>query len=133
MAIRYPEVLSIEEPARSFSWTDRDTMLYALAVGMGEDPTSRDELPFVYEKNLKALPTLATVVAWGAGISAERIGLNRALTVHGEESVTWHRPMPAVGTVVASSRVVAAYDKGDKGAVVERETQLRDADGTLLV
>ena len=133
MAIRYPDVLSIEEPARAFSWSDRDTMLYALAVGMGEDPTRREELPFVYEKNLKALPTLATVVASGASIGAERMGLNPALMVHGEESVTWHRPMPAAGTVLASSRVVAAYDKGDKGAVVEREMQLRDTGGTLLV
>jgi acyl dehydratase len=133
MAIRYPEVLSIEEPGRTFSWSDRDTMLYALAIGMGSDPDNRDELPFVYEKNLKAVPTLATVVAWGANIGADRMGLNRALTVHGEESITWHRPVPAAGTVVATSRVVAAYDKGEKGAVIEREMQLRDVDGTLLV
>jgi acyl dehydratase len=133
VAIRYPEVLSISEPARTYSWSDRETMLYALAVGMGGDPENRDELPFVYEKHLKAVPTLATVVAWGANIGAERLGLNRALTVHGEESVTWHRPMAAAGSVLASSRVVAVYDKGERGAVIERETQLRDADGTLLV
>jgi acyl dehydratase len=133
MPIRYPEILSIEEPGRTFSWSDRDTMLYALAIGMGSDPDNGDELPFVYEKNLKAVPTLATVVAWGANIGAERIGLNRALTVHGEESITWHRPIAAAGSVIASSRVVAAYDKGEKGAVVEREMQLRDVDGTLLV
>ena len=133
MAIRYPEVLSIAEPGRTFSWTDRDTMLYALAIGMGGDPGNGEELPFVYEKNLKAVPTLATVVAWGANIGPEKIGLNRALTVHGEESITWHRPMPAAGSVIASSRVVAAYDKGQKGAVVEREMQLRDVDGMLLV
>ena len=133
MAIRYPEILSIEEPARTFSWSDRETILYALAIGMGSDPDNGDELPFVYEKNLKAIPTLATVVAWGANIGPERLGLNRARTVHGEESITWHRPIPATGSVVASSRVVAAYDKGEKGAVVEREMQLRDADGTLLV
>ena len=108
-------------------------MLYALAIGMGSDPENGDELAFVYEKNLKAVPTLATVVAWGANLGAERLGLNRALTVHGEESITWHRPLPAAGSVIATSRVVAAYDKGEKGAVVEREMQLRDAHGTLLV
>jgi acyl dehydratase len=133
MAIRYPEILSIVEPARAFSWSDRETILYALAIGMGSDPRNGEELPFVYEKNLKAVPTLATVVAWGANIGAERLGLNRARTVHGEESIAWHRPLPATGSVIASSRVLAAYDKGEKGAVVEREMQLRDADGTLLV
>ena len=133
MAIRYPEILSIEEPARTLSWSDRETILYALAIGMGADPENGDELPFVYEKNLKAVPTLATVVSWGANIGAEKMGLNRALTVHGEESITWHQPLPATGSVIAKSRVAAAYDKGEKGAVVEREMQLRDADGTLLV
>jgi acyl dehydratase len=133
MAIQYPEILSIQEPARSFSWGDRETMLYALAIGMGSDPNDADELRFVYERNLKAVPSFATVVAWGANIGAEKLGLNRALTVHGEESITWHRPMAAAGSVIASSRVVAVYDKGEKGAVVERETQLRDVDGTLLV
>jgi acyl dehydratase len=133
MAIRYPEILSIEEPARTLSWSDRETILYALAIGMGDDPENGDELPFVYEKNLKAVPTLATVVSWGANIGAEKMGLNRALTVHGEESITWHQPLPATGSVIAKSRVAAAYDKGEKGAVVEREMQLRDADGTLLV
>ena len=133
MAIRYPEVLSIQEPGRTFSWSDRETMLYALAIGMGGDPNNGDELPFVYEQNLKAVPTLATVVAWGANIGAEKLGLNRALTVHGEESITWHRPISAAGSVIASSRVVAVYDKGEKGAVIERETQLRDLDGTPLV
>lgn len=133
MAIRYPEILSIEEPARTYSWSDREAMLYALSIGLGSEPDKDDELPFVYEKNLKAVPTLATVVAWGANIGAERLGLNRALTVHGEESIIWHKPLPAAGSVIAGSRVTAAYDKGEKGAVVEREMQLRDIDGTLLV
>jgi acyl dehydratase len=133
MAIRYPDILSIQQPGRTFSWDERDTMLYALAIGMGSDADNSDELPFVYEQNLKAVPTLATVVAWGANIGAEQLGLNRARTVHGEESITWHRPIAASGSVIASSRVAAVYDKGEKGAVIERETQLRDLDGALLV
>ena len=34
-------------------------MLYALGVGLGHDPLNADELAFVYEKNLKVLPTFA--------------------------------------------------------------------------
>ena len=127
MPIDYPSVLDLKEQGKRFSWSERDTMLYALAVGMGSDPLDRNELPFVYEKNLKALPTLAAVVAWGAGISPERLGLNRRQTLHGEEAVTLHRPIPCAGDVIAASRVVAVYDKGERGAVVERETCLTDA------
>jgi len=67
-------VLDLKEQGRRFSWSERDTMLYALAVEWVRIRLDRNELPFVYEKNLKALPTLAAVVAWGAGISAERLG-----------------------------------------------------------
>lgn len=134
MPLHYPSILQLRDTGRRFSWTDRETMLYALAVGMGRDPLNPDELPFVYEKNLKALPTLATVVAWGAGITPEQIGIDRHRTLHGEESLVLHRCLPPYGAVVADSRVVAVYDKGEKGAVIERETVLRDAvTGELLV
>jgi acyl dehydratase len=125
--IDYSSVLDLKEEGKRFSWSERDTMLYALAVGMGSDPLDRNELPFVYEKNLKALPTLAAVVAWGAGITAERLGLDRRQTLHGEEAVTLHRPIPCTGEVIAASRVAAVYDKGERGAVIERETCLTDA------
>jgi acyl dehydratase len=127
MPIDYPAVLDLKETGRRFSWTDRDTILYALAIGMGANPLDRDELPFVYEKNLKAVPTLAAVIAWGAGIAPDRIGLDRPRTLHGEEAVILHRSLPSAGEVIADSRVVAVYDKGDKGAVIERETVLNDA------
>jgi acyl dehydratase len=127
MPIDYPAVLDLKETGRRFSWTDRDTMLYALAIGMGDDPLDRDQLPFVYEKNLKVVPTFAAVVAWGAGISPDRIGLDRRRTLHGEEAVTLHREIPSAGEIIADSRVVAVYDKGEKGAVIARETVLADA------
>ena len=39
-------------------------MLYALGVGLGQDPMNEDELAFVYEKNLKVLPTMAAVLGY---------------------------------------------------------------------
>jgi acyl dehydratase len=127
MAIDYPAILQLKDQGRRFTWSDRDTMLYALAIGLGADPLNRDELPFVFEKGLRAMPTLATVIAWGASIPAERLGTDRGQTFHGEESLTLHAPLPVTGEVIADSRVCAVYDKGDKGAVIERETILRDA------
>jgi hypothetical protein len=38
--------------------TERDTILYALGLGFGEDPTDRKELAFVYEDGLKAVPSM---------------------------------------------------------------------------
>jgi acyl dehydratase len=133
MAIDYPAILELKDQGRRFSWSDRETILYALAIGMGADPLDRELLPFVYERNLKAMPTLATVIAWGASIPADRLGTDRRHTLHGEESLTLHSPLPAAGEVVADSRVRAVYDKGEKGAVIERETILRDAVSGVLI
>ncbi|MGF6999353.1 MaoC/PaaZ C-terminal domain-containing protein [Paraburkholderia sp. GAS32] len=127
MPIQYPAVLDLKEEGRQFSWTERETMLYGLAIGMGGDPLDRRELPFVYEVGLLAVPTFAAVAAWGAGISPEQIGVDRGKTLHGEEGLIVHKPIPVQGRVVADSRVVAVYDKGKgKGAVIQRETVLRD-------
>ena len=40
----------------------RDSMLYALGVGLGADPLDRDQLRFVYEKDLQTVPTMCTVL-----------------------------------------------------------------------
>ena len=70
MPIYYPDILDQRTPARTFTYGDKDVMLYALGVGMGQDPMNETELPFVYEKNLKVIPTAATVLAAGARASA---------------------------------------------------------------
>lgn len=129
MPIQYPEILSLEENGRTFSYDERDTMLYALAIGMGRDPHNAEELAFVYDKGLKAMPSLATTVAWGAGVGTDRLGVNYKRVLHGEEEIVFHRPMPVAARLLTDSGIAEVFDKGaDKGAVVQRRTVLRDAD-----
>ena len=45
-------------------YTERDTILYALGVGIGHDPLDRDALRYVYEDGLQALPTMAVVLGY---------------------------------------------------------------------
>ncbi|MBP2229433.1 acyl dehydratase [Azospirillum agricola] len=107
------------------SWSERDAMLYALGVGMGADPMDGNELPFVYERGLKALPTFAIVPTFAGG-PLFRIGLDTRYLLHGEQAVTLHRPMPASGTGTVEGRMVGAWDKGaGKGAVFAQEKILR--------
>ena len=131
MPIDYPAILDLTETGKKFTHTDRETMLYALGLGYGCDPMNTDELPFVYEQELRAVPTLASVVASGAGVPTDKLGVNYKLVLHGEEKTILHRPMPAQATLIADSRVIEVYDKGEgKGAIIVRETVLRDeADG----
>ena len=45
-------------------YTERDTMLYALALGLGQNPLDERQLRFVYEKDLQTLPTMVAVMGW---------------------------------------------------------------------
>jgi acyl dehydratase len=141
MPIYYPDILEQKTEPRTFTYGDKDVMLYALGVGMGRDPMDERELPFVYEKDLKVVPTAATVLAAAAGRRASGAGveqkpglrvsqLNYLMVVHGEQKVELHKPLPTSGSFTAQSRTVGAYDKGkDKGAVVVSETVWIDEAG----
>ena len=138
MPIYYPDILEQKTEPRTFTYGDKDVMLYALGVGIGRDPMDERELPFVYEKALKVVPTAATVLAAGAGRPAaaeQKPGLrvsqlNYLMVVHGEQKVELHKPLPTKGSFTATSRTIGAFDKGkDKGAVVVNETVWTDEAG----
>ena len=133
MPIAYPAILDLKTDEQRVVWNDKTSMLYALGVGLGSDPLNEQELPFVYENGLKALPTLATVLTTPIELIA-RSGVNFARVVHGEQFVELHQTLPPEGEATGLSRVLAVYDKGaDKGAIVLIETALKDARGQPLV
>ena len=63
MAIDYQQLKDRRFEEIVHTYTARDTMLYALGVGVGHDPLDEQALHFVYEARLNALPTLAGVLA----------------------------------------------------------------------
>jgi acyl dehydratase len=125
--IDYKKLLEVRTSDQEFTWLDRDVILYALAIGMGQDPMNEAELAFVLEQNLRVIPSFATVAAWNARPPVAAMGVNYLKLVHGEQGVYLHRPLPANGRVIASGRVTGAVDKGDKGAIIFTETSIRDA------
>jgi acyl dehydratase len=145
MPIYYPDILQQRTAARTFTYGDKDVMLYALGVGLGADPMNETELPFVYERGLKVVPTAATVLAAGGGggraarAAAQEAAnppgfrvsqLNFLMVVHGEQKVELHKPLPTAGTFTAEGRTIGAFDKGEgKGAVVVNETVWTDEKG----
>ena len=124
MAIDHDALMRLSFPEREFQWTERDTLLYNLSVGMGRDMPA--DLPFVFERDLQSVPTQAAVVAW-EDTWQERTGADITRIVHGEQRVTLHRPLPCEGRVRSAFRIAACYDKGPgRGAVLLAETVLRE-------
>jgi acyl dehydratase len=102
-----------------YQYTERDTMLYALAVGFGTDPLNAGELRYTFEENLQSVPTMAAIVgAPGAWWANPRIGADIGGLVHGEQRMRWLHSLPTSGALVARNRVQSLTDKGvGKGAI----------------
>ncbi|MBN8919437.1 MAG: MaoC family dehydratase N-terminal domain-containing protein [Rhizobiales bacterium] len=129
MAIDYDRLMALEIPPFEHRYTERDTMLYALGLGFGQDPLNEAELAFVYEKDLKVPPTMACVLANNAWMRTMDTGIDYVKVVHGEQTFRLHRPLPAAARVVGHSRVLDIIDKGaGKGAIVYTERTVKDAD-----
>ena len=120
-------------PPVEVTYGPKDCMLYALGVGLGHDPMNEDELAFVYEKELKVLPTMATVLGYGVSWAREA-GIDQLRVVNGEQGFTLHKPLEPEATVVGRSRIIEVIDKGaGKGALILSERKVSDkASGELI-
>jgi acyl dehydratase len=116
-------------------YTERDTMLYALGLGFGQDPMDRGALRFVYERELQALPTMACVMGSpGIWWRDARTGADAVKLVHGEQDLRLHGTLAASGKVIARNKVVSLTDKGaGKGAIaVVLRTLVDQASGRAI-
>jgi acyl dehydratase len=128
MTIVYEKLMALDIPPAEQAYTSKDCMLYALGVGLGHDPMNEDELPFVYEKNLKVLPSMAAVLGYVGFWARDRdTGIDWLKMVNGEQGFTLHRPLKGENTVVGRQRIVEVIDKGPgKGALVYSERKVTD-------
>ncbi len=109
-------------------YTERDTILYALGVGAGLRP---DELDLVYEENLRALPTFPVVAPFAAlMLMEEKLGIDLATVLHGEQRLELRRAMPASGEVDIRAHVSKVWDKG-AGAIIDTSATVA-VDGALV-
>jgi acyl dehydratase len=129
MAIDYEKLMAWPFEDVRHRYTQRDTMLYALGIGLGADPVDETELRFVYEKNLLALPTLPVVLGGpGMWIRNPATGVDAVRLVHGEQSVVLHAVPAPEGEVIGRTRITGIIDKGaDKGALIYTERDVSDA------
>lgn len=117
------------------SYTARDTIIYALGLGHGRDPVDADDLRYVYEHGLLAAPTMPVVLGNpGPWMRDPRTGIDWVKSLHGEQGLIVHAPLPVAGTVIGRNRVVDIVDKGaGKGALLMLERDIVDAaTGTLI-
>lgn len=102
--------------SQSHSYTDRDVMLYAIAVGA---PASR--LDLMYEAELAVLPTFGLALGLWVVETAHKLGAYDPLqALHAAQSLQVRKPLPVTGTVGMDGQITAVWDKG-KAAMVDVE------------
>ena len=135
MPLNAEKLLSLAIPDVEHSYGPKDCILYALGLGLGRDPLDADQLAFVYEKNLKVLPTFALVQGYTAyWLRRPEVGVTWEKVVHGEQGLVLHKPVATEGTVIGRTRVLDVVDKGEgRGALVYSQREIIDrASGALL-
>lgn len=135
MPLNPDKLLALDIPDVEHSYGPKDCILYALGVGLGQDPTDENELAFVYEKNLKVLPTFPVVQGYSAyTFRRPDLGITWSQVVHGEHAVRVHAPIAPEGIVIGRSRILDVIDKGaDKGALIYSERTILDKAGGQLL
>jgi acyl dehydratase len=129
MPIDVASALAAELPVDSFSWTDRDVILYHLGIGAGNPPTDEGELRYAYEGDLRVLPSYATIPSFATMMSVGSVpgvDINLSQILHGEQELMVHRTIPTEGSVTNFARVTDVFDKG-KGALIVMEIVSSDA------
>ena len=112
---------------KEYTW--KDTALYALGVGAGFD-----ELEYVYEKDLKVIPSFSIgsvfdfLMETAQSTEADLTGI-----LHGEQDIIFHNPIPTSGVMTTSGAITHYYDKGPKkGALVVSEADTYHDNGQKL-
>lgn len=135
MAFSYEKMLNwpLDEVVQGY--TRKDSIIYALSLGFGFNPTDPDELKYVYEDGLQTFPTMPVVLGHpGPWIANPETGIDVVKVLHGEQHLEIHKALPVEGMIVAQNKVVDVVDKGaDKGALIISERKLYEqASGDLL-
>jgi acyl dehydratase len=133
--MKLDQLISRSFPPLEHTYSAKDTILYALGVGVGADPMDTKELPFVYERDLRIIPSQAAVIAYpGPWVMDPALGIDWVKLLHGEQGIVFERPLQATATVCGEYQVLGVDDKGPgKGAVISFEKRILDAkDGAVI-
>lgn len=121
---------------QTYTYTQRDVILYNLSVGAGSD-----DLKYVYEKGLKALPTFGVIPCTATYntepfreppyMPTELMGkLRTDGTMHMEHVLEIYRPIPVEGKLYSTKTISAVYDRGPgKGAMLVTDVDVCDENG----
>ena len=126
MTINYDEIMNLTSENVEISYSDKDSILYSLGIGLGNDPMNLNELKYVYENSQSVLPSMATNFQYHSPLIL-KTNINFIMVVHGEQRLSITNALPVSGDFIANAKVIGCYDKGPaRGAIIEVETTVKN-------
>lgn len=113
---------------RVVSWTERDVILYHIALG-----ASAEALELVFERDLKVHPLFGlTLTQWAPDELGAAGAFSVSRSVAGGQGMSVTAPLPPSGSTELTARVAAVWDKG-AAAVFEVEVACEYFRGTTSI
>ena len=126
MTINYDEIMNLTSENVEISYSDKDSILYSLGIGLGNDPMNLNELKYVYENSQSVLPSMATNFQYHSPLLL-KTNINFIMVVHGEQRLSITNALPVSGDFIANAKVIGCFDKGPaRGAIIEVETTVKN-------
>ena len=112
-------LLNLNLPIRRFSYVDREPMLYALSVG-----ATAADLPFVYERHLKVIPSFAQIVGYDDSW-LDSGGIDLQHVVHGSLDIEFFDCFDASGAAEIQTGIAGLSDKGEgRGGIIHQSMEI---------
>ena len=85
MSFTYDKIMNWPFEEVEQKYTIRDSIIYALGIGLGQEPTDAKQIPYVFEEaEFCSVPTMAAVLA-GPGFWARRPMMKRLSPITGRK------------------------------------------------
>lgn len=127
------KALAFKQTPYEVTLTQNDAILYSLGIGFQQDPMNKDHYRYSYENAdyFGPFPTNALTVSHRGPFADGEFEIegvppfNPMQLLHGEESLTIHKPLKVDTPYVIQEKVVDFQDKG-KGAVLMFDGEIRE-------
>ncbi len=123
------QVLGKRSTPMPFKYSQKDAILYALGIG-----AKMDELPFLYENvpgGLRVYPSYGSISVDLPWNSFPELEMEPAKTVHAENRIVQHRPLPPAADFTSTGTITSVYDKR-RAALITMLTETIDKNGDLV-
>ncbi len=127
--LAYDLLMKNAEDSVDQTYTDRDTIIYNLGIGMGAEAIENHaSLRYVLEDGLHTFPSMVSVLAPARDWYYDpRYGMDLTMMVHGEEEFQILSSLPIAGKIRGRNKIAGIWDRGPgKGAIMRVAKTLVD-------